>query len=447
MRSTDLPKLVTNIPGPKSSELIEIRNENVPVGVSSYAPVFAKSAKGALVEDVDGNVFLDFVGGIGVMNIGHSNPEVIEAIKEQVDKYVHTSINVVHYEQYIRLAEKINKIMPGDHKKKTMFVNSGAEAVENAIKIARKYTRRTEIVTFTGAFHGRTLLTMSLTSKVKPYKFGFGPFAPGVHRAIFPYIYRTPAGIAQDNLTDYYIALLNDFFLEEVAPDEVAAIIIEPVQGEAGFVVPPKNYITALRKICDDNGILLICDEVQTGFCRTGKFFAHEYWDVLPDIVTTAKSIGGGLPLSGVTAKAEIMEASHAGGIGGTYCGNPVATAAALKIIEIMERDNYVGKAIHIGEVVMKRFNEMKDNYAIIGDVRGQGAMLAIEFVKDRTTKEANKEVVNMIIKECWEHGLIILNAGVRGNIIRTLMPLIITDEQLEIGLQILEDAIKKYND
>jgi 4-aminobutyrate aminotransferase/(S)-3-amino-2-methylpropionate transaminase len=446
MNSTELPKIVTSIPGPKSKELIAVRNENVPVGVSSHAPIFVKKAKGVLIEDVDGNVFLDFVGGIGVMNIGHSNPEVIEATKAQLDKFVHTSINVIHYEQYVQLAKKMNELMPGNHKKKTMFVNSGAEAVENAIKVARKYTKRTEIVTFTGAFHGRTLLTMSLTSKVKPYKFGFGPFAPGIHRAIFPYVYRAPKGIANEDITDYYIELLHDFFLEEVAPDEVAAILIEPVQGEAGFVIPPKEYVTALRKICDENGILLICDEIQTGFCRTGKFFAHEYWDVMPDIVTTAKSIAGGLPLSAVTARAEIMDASHAGGIGGTFCGNPVATAAALKVIEIMERDDFAGKAAHIGEIAMKRFSEMKEKYSIIGDVRGQGAMLALEFVKDRKTKEADKEVVGKIIKECWEHGLVILSAGVRGNIIRTLMPLVVNDEQLEAGLQILEDAVKKFN-
>ncbi|QZY56514.1 4-aminobutyrate--2-oxoglutarate transaminase [Crassaminicella profunda] len=450
MKELKEPKIITQIPGPKSQALLEIREKNVPSGVSSYVPTFIKQGQGALFEDVDGNVFLDFAGGIGVLNIGYSHKEVVKAVKEQCDKYFHTSINVVSYEQYVRLAEKLNNLIPGNFEKKTMFVNSGAEAVENAIKIARKYTKRKEIIAFTGAFHGRTLLTMTLTSKVKPYKFGFEPFAQGVHRIEFPYIYRRPKGISEQNSINYYIQKLEKFFLENVAPENVAAIILEPIQGEGGFIVPPDNYIRELRNICDRHGILLIADEVQSGFCRTGKVFATEYWEefgVYADIVTSAKSIAAGLPLSAVTGKAEIMEAAQVGGIGGTYCGNPVATTAALKVIEVMERENYAQKANHIAEIAMKRFNEMKEKYEIIGDIRGRGAMMAIELVKNKDTQEPAKKETNKVLQECWKNGLVVLSAGVRGNNIRFLMPLIITDQQLNIGLDILENAIKRVTD
>jgi 4-aminobutyrate aminotransferase/(S)-3-amino-2-methylpropionate transaminase len=440
-------KITTPLPGPKSKELIELRKKNVPEGVSYGAPIFIKRGQGALFEDVDGNVLMDFAGGIGVLNIGYSQPEVVEVVKEQAEKFFHTSANVIQYEQYVKLAEKLNQLVPGNFPKKTMFINSGGEAVENAIKIARKYTKRPEVVVFSGAFHGRTLLTMTMTSKVKPYKFGFGPFAPGIHRAEFPYVYRRPAGVSEEEAINYYIEKINTFFLEYVSPDDVAAIILEPVQGEAGFVVPPKEYVKELRRICDEHGILLIADEVQSGYCRTGKMFATNYWEefgVYPDIVTSAKSIAAGLPLSAVTARAEIMDAPQVGGIGGTYGGNPLAAAAALKVIEIMERDDLAGRANHIAEISMKRFNEMKEKYDIIGDVRGLGAMMAIEFVKDRNTKEPAKEEVGKILQECWKNGLIVLSAGIRGNNIRFLMPLVITDEQLNAGLDILDNAIAK---
>jgi 4-aminobutyrate aminotransferase/(S)-3-amino-2-methylpropionate transaminase len=436
------PKIVTEVPGPKAQELLNLREKNVPKGVSNNVPTFVKRGQGALVEDVDGNVFIDFVGGIGVLNIGYSHPEVVAAVKEQAGKFFHSSINVLLYEPYVRLAEKLNSIVPGDFEKKTLFINSGAEAVENAVKMARKYTKRSEIITFTGAFHGRTLLTMSLTSKVKPYKFGFGPFAPGIHRIEFPYCYRCPFGLEKGSCDLFCAKRFESFFLEEVDPEDVAAIIIESVQGEGGFIVPPDEYITELRKICDKYGILFIADEIQSGFCRTGKMFASQYWDVTPDIVTTAKSMGAGMPLSAVTARADIIESSHVGGIGGTYAGNPVALAAALKVIEVMERDDFAAKANHIGEICMERFNAMKEKYDIIGEVRGRGAMLAIEFVKDRKTKEPAKDETDEIIKACWKKGLVLLNAGVRGNVIRFLMPLVITDEQLNTGLDILEQAV-----
>ena len=447
MLRLELPKIVTPIPGPNAQELLKVREKNVPTGVSGHVPTFIKRGEGAMFEDVDGNVLMDWVGGIGVLNIGYSHPEVIEAVKEQVEKYFHTSINVVSYEPYVRLAEKLNSIIPGDFEKKTMFVNSGAEAVENAVKIARKYTKRTDVVAFTGGFHGRTLLTMSLTSKVKPYKFELGVSAPGVYRAEFPYVYRRPDGIAEEDAVKHYVDKLERFFLEYVSPETVAAVIIEPIQGEGGFVVAPDEYIKELRRICDKYKILLIADEVQSGYCRTGRMFATEYWadmGVYADIVVSAKSLAGGMPLSAVTAGSEIMEAPHVGGIGGTYCGNPVAAAAALKIIEIMERDNFAEKSRHIAEISMARFNAMKEKFEVIGDVRGRGAMMALEIVKDKKTKEPDKELTGKIIQECWKNGLVTMSAGLYGNNIRFLMPLVITDEQLNVGLGILENAISK---
>jgi 4-aminobutyrate aminotransferase/(S)-3-amino-2-methylpropionate transaminase len=443
LKSAEKPKIVTGLPGPKAKKLLEQRNDNLPVGVSQLTSTFIEKAQGAVVEDVDGNVFLDFAGGIGVMNIGHSNLEVVAAVKEQAEKYFHTCSMVVNYESYVKLAEKLNEITPGNFKKKTFFVNSGAEAVENAIKIARKYTGRTEIVAFNGAFHGRTLMTMTLTSKVKPYKFGFGPFAPGIHRMYFPYCYRCPLGLEKSNCNMQCVKLFDDFFIEEVAPEEIAAIILEPILGESGFIVPPDEYIIQLRSICDKYGIVLIADEVQTGFCRTGKMFASQYWSVCPDIITTAKSMGSGLPIAGITGKAEIMDATHSGGLGGTFGGNPLACVAGLKVIEVMQRDNFSDKANSIGKICMDRLNAMKEKYQIIGDVRGRGAMIAMELVKDRRTKEPAKEETTKIINECWKNGLLLLSAGTRGNTIRFLMPLVVTEKQLTNGLEILERAIK----
>lgn len=441
------PRITTPVPGPKSQELLKLREANVPPGVSVNTPVFVEKGEGALFQDVDGNVFLDFVGGIGVLNIGYSHPEVIDAVKAQAEKFFHTSVNVVLYEGYMRVAEKMNQLLPGDFQKKTMLVNSGAEAVENAIKIARKYTGRSEVIVFTGAFHGRTNLTMAMTSKVKPYKYGFGPFAPGIHRALYPYCYRCPYDKERATCGLYCAGQFEAFFLEEVDPTDVAAIILEPIQGEGGFVQIPDEYITVLRDICDTHGIILIADEIQTSFGRTGKLFATEHWPAAPDMWTTAKSIAGGLPISTVTGRADIMDASHAGGIGGTYSGNPVAAAAALKVMEIMERDNLSGRAEALGHQFRNRLNKMKDTYPLIGDVRGRGVMLALELVKDRTTKAPAKDETAAIIKECWENGLVLLSAGARGNVIRFLVPLVITDEQLEAGLDILEAAIKKVCD
>jgi len=440
------PEMRTKILGPKSKVLLQLKEKYVPKGVFNAVPIFIKRGEGAVIEDIDGNILLDFAGGIGVLNIGYSHSEVVEVVKEQAEKFFHSSINVVLYESYIQLAKKLCEITPGNFRKKTMFANSGAEAVENAIKIARRYTKKTDIICFEGAFHGRTLLTMSLTSKVKPYSFGFGPFAPGIHKIPFAYCYRCSYGLKRSNCNFRCAGRLNEIFDSVVSAENIAAVILEPIQGESGFIVPPDEFVIKLNEICKKNNILLIADEIQTGFCRTGKMFASEYWEAVPDIITTAKSIAGGLPLSAVTAREEIFEASHIGGIGGTFCGNPLACAAGLKIIEIMERDNFAEKARKIGEIVRSRFNMMKEKYSIIGDVRGRGAMLAFELVKNQKDKEPAKEETKAVIKEAYKNGLILLSAGLYGNVIRILVPLVVTEEQLIAGLDIIENTVEKVS-
>lgn len=445
---TSLPKIVTDtVPGPKSTELLKVRKDNVTDAVGMLAPVFVDRAEGAMVQDVDGNVFLDFVAGIGVLNIGHSHPEVVEAVKAQCEKYFAPNLNVFNYEQYPRLAEKLNEIIPIEGEKKTILVNTGAEADENAVKLARRYTGRSEIICFAGAFHGRSYMTMAMTSKCHPYKAGFGPLPQGVNRFPFPYCYRCPYGLEKESCDMHCAKMFEEsFFLEYVAPEETAAIILEPILGEGGFIVPPDEFLQEMRRLCDKYGILLIADEIQAGYARTGKMFACEHWSVRPDIVVSAKSVAGGIPVACVTAKKEIMEAVAPGELGGTYCGNALATASALKVLEIMERDDYCAKARHIGDITMTRFQEMKDKYEIIGDARGVGAMLVLEFVEDRKTKEPAKAKTKAIINECIQNGLVVLGAGVRDNCIRFLMPLVITDEQIAAGLDILEKAIRKIN-
>jgi len=444
--STSLPKIVTDsVPGPKSAELLKLRKDNVTDAVGMLAPVFVDRAEGAMVQDIDGNIFIDFVAGIGVLNIGHSHPEVVAAVKEQAERYFAPNINVFNYAEYPRLAEKLNEIIPIDGPKKTILVNTGAEADENAVKLARRFTGRSEIICFAGAFHGRSYMTMALTSKVKPYKFNFGPMPGGVHRFPFPYCYRCPYALSRESCNLHCAKMFEDsFFLEYVAPESVAAIILEPIQGEGGFIIPPDEFVTELRKLCDKYGILLISDEIQTGYARTGKMFACEYWDVRPDIVVSAKSVAGGIPVSCVTAREDIMACVGPGELGGTYSGNALATASALKVLEIMERDDFCAKARHIGEYAATRLAGFAKKYDIVGNVRGRGAMLAIEFVKDPVTKEPAKEACKAIIGECMQHGLVVLGAGVRDNNIRFLMPLVITDEQLAAGFDILDAAIAK---
>jgi 4-aminobutyrate aminotransferase / (S)-3-amino-2-methylpropionate transaminase / 5-aminovalerate transaminase len=445
MLRESLPKIMTEIPGPKSQELLKVRKDNVTDAVSMLAPVFVDKAEGAMVQDVDGNIFLDFVAGIGVLNIGHCHPEVVKVVQDQCEKYFAPNINVFNYELYPRLAEKLNEIIPIDGEKKTILVNTGAEADENAVKLARRFTGRTEIIAFSGAFHGRSYMAMALTSKVKPYKFDFGPMPSGVHRFPFPYCYRCPYGLEKETCSLHCAKMFEEsFFLEYVAPEQVAAIILEPILGEGGFVIPPNEFIEAMRGLCDKYGIVFIADEIQTGYGRTGKMFASNHWPVKADIIVSAKSVAGGIPIACVTGKAEIMNCVSPGELGGTYCGNALASAAALKVLEIMERDDYPNKANHIGKICMERFAKMQEKYEIIGDVRGRGAMMALEFVKDRTTKEPAKVETKAIIQECWKNGLVVLGAGVRDNNIRFLTPLVITDAQLNAGLDILDKAIAK---
>lgn len=441
-----LPKIVTGtLPGPKGQEIMDRRAKAVPNGIGTAYKAVIKRGEGAMFEDVDGNIFLDWIGGVGVLNIGYSNPECIEAVKEQADKFFHSMFNITTHEGYVALAEKMNEIVPvkGDHKK-TMFVCSGSEADENAVKIARNYTGRPNIIVFTGAFHGRTSLTMTMTAK-KAYAVGMGPFPDGVYRAEFPNLYRAPGNMTEAEAINYYVKKLEDVFIEATPYDACAAIVFEPVQGEGGFVPAPIEWVKAVRKICDEHGILMICDEVQCGWARSGKMFASQYFaeaGAAPDIMTTAKSIGAGLPLSAVTARAEVMDAVTGGTIGGTFGANALSAASALKVVEVMQRDDYPAKAMHIAEVGMKRFNEWKDKYEVVGDVRGLGAMMGVEFVKSKATKEPNAELVGKIVQTAMNNGLLLEAAGTYNNVIRFLCPLCVTDEQMEAGLKIFEDAI-----
>ena len=448
MLRDSLPQIITDtLPGPKARTIIERRKQATPAAIGCVYPVVISRGEGAMIEDADGNRFLDWIGGVGVLNIGYSHPEVVEAVKAQAEKYFHGMFNTVTHEGYVSLAEKLSSIAPvRGERKKAYFANSGAEADENAVKLAKAYTGRPNIIVFSGAFHGRTLLTMSMTAK-KAYAVGMGPFPDGVFRAQFPYYYRRPEGMPDEALVEYYIKSVKDVF-EQCAPaNTIAAMVVEPLQGEGGFIPAPLEWVKALREICDGNGILLVADEVQSGFCRTGKMFASEYWqeaDVEPDIISTAKSIAGGVPLSAIIASAEIMDSPAPGTIGGTFCGNALACAAALKVLEIMERDDLAGRSALIGKKVMERYEKMMEQYDCIGDVRGLGGMVGIEFVSDKTTKTPDAALCFAIIQECVRNGLMVEGAGTYGNVIRFLAPLVMTDEQLEAGLRIFEEAVKK---
>lgn len=443
-----LPKIITGtMPGPKSQMLINRRKQAAASAVSCVYPVAIARGEGAMIEDLDGNRFLDWIGGVGVLNVGYSQPEIIDVVKAQSKKYFHGMFNIVTHEGYVALAEKLNQIAPVRGEKRSTFLsNSGAEADENAVEIARGYTRRPNIIVFSGAFHGRTELTMTMTSK-KAYAVNMGPLSHGVFRARFPYLYRKPEGMPQDKVIEYYVDSIYSVFEECGAADTIAAVIVEPVQGEGGFIPAPIEWVKVMRKICDEHDILLAADEVQSGFCRTGRMFATEYWKEAgcePDILVTAKSIAAGLPLSAVVTREEIMEAVPAGTIGGTYCGNALSCAAALKTIELMEKNHLAERAQEIGKKVMDRYEKMKEKYEPVGDVRGLGAMIGMEFVKDKKTKEPDPQFVKDLVQECVQHGLMIESAGVYGNVIRFLAPLVITDEQLEAGLDILENAVGK---
>ena len=430
-----------NIPGPKSRELMARRQEFVARGVASTMNVFAAKADGAIIEDVDGNEYIDFAGGIGTMNIGHSRSEVTKAIAEQAAKFTHTCFSVMMYEPYIELAERLVKLTPGDFPKKALFFNSGAEAVENAVKIARWATGRPAVIVFDNAYHGRTLMTMTMTSKVKPYKYRFGPYAPEVYRAPFPYPYRMNMS-AQESI-EFCINELERMFIGEVAPDQVAAIVVEPVQGEGGFMVSPPGFLLALKQVCEKYNILFVADEIQSGFCRTGRMFAVEHDGVDPDLMIIAKSMGAGMPISGVVGRAEIMDAPPPGTLGGTYSGNPVACAAALAVLDLYERSDYAARSREIGHIITKRFLNLQDHYPLIGDVRGLGGMAAMELVKDRSTKEPDSQAASDVLTAAHHRGLVLIKAGMYDNVVRILVPLCVTDEQLNRGLDILEAALE----
>ncbi len=423
----------------------QLRREHVAQGPANITPAVIKDAVGAVMVDVDGKEFIDFAGGIGVNNVGHCHPKVVAAIKDQAEKLIHSCFHVGMYESYINLAKQLNDLAPGDFAKKTMFANSGAEAVENAIKVARYVTKRPAIIAFDNGFHGRTLMTMTLTSKIKPYKYGFGPFAPEVYRIPYPYSYRCPFGTTSPEACgDACVDHLEAFFINNVDPESVAAIIAEPIQGEGGFVTPPPQFFAKLHEVAKKYGILLIIDEVQSGAGRTGKFLAIEHWGIEPDIITQAKSIGGGMPLSAVTGRAELMDTPHPGGLGGTYSGNPISCRAAMAVLEILFQDKLLDRSKELGEILNKRFNQMMDDNEVIGEVRGKGPMLALELVKDRETKEPAADIAKKLTQVCYEKGLILLSCGNYGNVIRTLMPFVITDEQLDKGLSILEESLKE---
>jgi 4-aminobutyrate aminotransferase/(S)-3-amino-2-methylpropionate transaminase len=401
--------------------------------------IFVERAKGALLYDVDGNTFIDFAGGIGCLNSGHSAERVVAAVSKQAKKLQHTCFMAVMYEPYVALAKKLSQITPGNHAKKTALFNSGAEAVENSVKIARKYTGRAAVVAFEHAFHGRTLLALSLTSKVNPYKDGFGPFAPEVYKFPIPYTYRRPEHLSEEQYIRHTLEELHLFFKSTVSPKNIAAVILEPVLGEGGFIIPPKSFVQELVKICKEEGIVFIADEIQSGFARTGRMFASEHFGIVPDLITMAKSLSNGFPLSAVTGSAEIMDAVQPGGIGGTFGGNPVSCAAALAAIETIEQERLCERAIKIGEIIMASFRSLQARSPIVGEVRGLGAMCAMEIVKDKRSKEPDKEKTEEIIHRAAQKGLILLSAGVLGNIIRILVPLVILENQLQEGLNVIE--------
>jgi len=433
--ATRVIEIRTEIPGPRSREILERELQAVAHPLIVHEPIVADRARGSTITDVDGNTFVDFVGGVGVANVGHNHPRVLEAIGEQAERFLHTDYTVVPYEGYVELAERLGALVPIGGEKRAAFFNAGAEAVENAVKLSRLYTKRQGLIAFEGAFHGRTWMALTMTSKTHPYKKGLGPFAPEVYRTPYPNAYRGP-----DAKTA--LAALEGLFTTHVSPEHVAAIVFEPQQGEGGFLPAPQEFVDGLRRICDDHGIVLVADEVQTGFGRTGRMFAMEHFDVEPDLVIVAKSIAGGLPLSGVVGRAAIMDYPHAGAIGGTFIGNPVALAAALAVLDVFEEEELVERAQLLGAALRARMLDWKSRWPRIGDVRGLGAMLAIELVRDPATKEPAPELVEAVVDEALQRGLLLLKAGVNGNCIRVLCPLTTTDAELDDGLGAWEDAL-----
>ena len=436
MATTRSIELNTKIPGPRSREILDRKERVVAEPLSVYLPVVIQEGRGALVTDVDGNTFLDFTGGVGCLNVGHSHPRVVAAAQEQLERFSHTDFTIVPYEVYVTLSERLTKLAPIGGETRAAFFNAGTEAIENAVKFARSYTKRPAVIAFEGGFHGRTLLSMSLTSKTHPYKAGLGPFSPEVYRVPFAQDYRGPS--AEDAL-----AALERALVTTVAAESVAAVVIEPVQGEGGFVVAPPEFLEGVRRICDDNGIVLVVDEVQTGFGRTGKMWGIEHYDVEPDLMTVAKSIAMGLPLSGVIGRAPIMDAPADSAIGGTYVGNPVAQAAALAVLDVFEDDGLAERAAAIGETLRSRMLQWQERFPAIGDVRGLGMMLAIELVKDRETKEPATELATAVADAAAARGLLLLKSGIYSNCIRVLAPLVLTDSEVDEALGVWEEALE----
>ena len=436
MAATRSIELRTEVPGPRSRAILERKERVIAAPLAVVFPIVAASASGALLTDVDGNTFVDFTGGVGCLNVGHSHPQVVAAAEEQFARFAHTDFTIVPYEPYVELAERLLERLPLTGPAKAAFFNAGTEAVENAVKFARSFTGRPAVIAFEGGFHGRTLLSLSLTSKTHPYKAGLGPFAPEVYRVPFANDYRGPdAGAA--------LEALQRALVTQVAAETVAAIVVEPVQGEGGFVVAPQEFMEGIRRICDDNGIVMVVDEVQTGFGRTGNFFAIEHYNVEPDLITVAKSIAAGLPLSGVLGRAEIMDAPAPNAVGGTYVGNPVAQTAALAVLEVFDEEGLVERAAVVGETIRARMLEWQERHEEIGDVRGLGAMLAIELVHDRESKNPAPELVAAVCDQAFRNGLLLLSAGTYSNVVRVLVPLTIGDAELAEALGVWEQALE----
>jgi 4-aminobutyrate aminotransferase / (S)-3-amino-2-methylpropionate transaminase / 5-aminovalerate transaminase len=434
---------MTEIPGPISGAMFERREKAVPRAVFNTAPIFVDGGEGATVTDVDGNSFIDLAGGLGVLNVGRRNERVTRAVVEQAERFLHECFHVSMYEGYVELAERLNEIAPGDHDKKTMLANSGAEAVENAVKIARYATERPAVIGFSNGFSGRTLLGMTLTAKEMPYRHGFGPFAPEVHRAPFAYCYRCPFDLEPDSCGIACADYTADLIDSQIGAANVACMLVEPVQGEGGFVVAPDDYLPALKSICEERDILYIDDEVQSGMGRTGTMLAIEQYDVIPDLVTTAKSLGAGLPISGITGRTEVMDAPHVGGLGGTYGGNPVACAAALAVLAELSETDILERAKRQGQIIRDRLDPLVDTLDIVGEVRGLGPMVALELVMDKKTKEPAKLATAAILKRCHANGVLILKAGTYDNVVRLLAPLVIPENELQKGLDVLIEALE----
>jgi len=432
----------TPIPGPRSRALLARRQAAVSSSPFMTTPLFVDHAAGATLTDVDGNTFLDFAGGIGTVNVGHARPEVVAAIREQAGRALHTCFNVAMYEPYVALAEKLNAIVPAAGPRKSVLFNTGAEAVENAVKVARKVTGRPGVLTFEHGFAGRTYMALTLTSKVAPYKAGFGPFMPDVHRLPYPYLYRS-GFTDEEAYVDHLLDGVRDFFRTHVDPASIACLWIELVTGEGGFLVAPPRYVQGLKALCAEHGILFIADEIQTGFCRTGTLFATEQYGIEPELVTVAKSIAGGLPLSAVVGRADLLDGVQVGGLGGTYCGNPVACAAALATIDVYERERIADHAAALGRRLRSRLDGWQGRFPCIGEVRGLGAMLAVEFVADRTSRRPSKETFTTVAARCLERGVILLGSGTYGNVMRFLFPLVITEAQLDEGLDVIEGVLE----